>query len=57
MQICNVIQLIESPTFLTLRVDLLDVETNYWLVKTLQVVLMMMPTNCKAFSALKTRLE
>jgi len=36
--------------------DLLDPEKNYYLVRTLQVILMMMPIG-KAFNALKTRLE
>ena len=39
-----------------LRVDLLDPHKNYYLVKTLQGILMMMPI-CRAFNALKLRLE
>lgn len=56
MQLCNVVQLIESPTFLSIRMELLDTEKNYYLIKTLQGILMMMPIG-KAFTALKTRLE
>lgn len=56
IQICNIVQLIESPTFLTLRLDLLDPVKNYYLIKTLQCILMMLPIG-KAFTALKTRLE
>ena len=39
------------------RVDLLDPEKNYYLVKTLQMILMILPTTSKAFTALKSRLE
>ena len=56
VQLWNIINLIESPGFLELRIDLLDPGKNYYLIKTLQGILMMIPIS-KAFSALKTRLE
>ena len=56
VQLWNIVQLIESPTFLELRIDLLDPGKNYYLIKTLQGILMMIPIS-KAFTALKTRLE
>ena len=56
VQLCNIVQLIESPALLELRIDLLDPGKNYYLIKTLQGVLMMIPIS-KAFNALKTRLE
>ena len=56
VQLCNIVQLIESPAFLELRIDLLDPGKNYYLIKTLQGILMMIPIS-KAFTALKTRLE
>lgn len=56
VQLCNIVQLIESPAFLELRIDLLDPGKNYYLIKTLQGILMMIPIS-KAFNALKTRLE
>ena len=56
IQLWNLVQLIESPTFMRLRVDLLDPHKNYYLVKTLQGILMMMPI-WRAFNALKIRLE
>lgn len=56
VQLWNIIQLIESPAFLEVRIDLLDPGKNYYLIKTLQGILMMIPIS-KAFTALKTRLE
>lgn len=56
VQLCNIVQMIESPAFLELRIDLLDPGKNYYLIKTLQGILMMIPIS-KAFNALKTRLE
>lgn len=56
IQLCNIVQLIESPTLLPLRLELLDPHNNYYLFKTLQCILMMLPIG-KAFTALKTRLE
>jgi len=56
IQLWNIAQLIESPAFLELRIDLLDPGKNYYLIKTLQGVLMMIPI-WKAFNALKARLE
>lgn len=56
MQLCNFVQLIENPTFLSLRMDLLEPDKNRYLIKALQIILMMLPIG-KAFTALKTRLE
>jgi len=56
IQLWNIVQLIESPAFLELRIDLLDPGKNYYLIKTLQGILLMIPIS-KAFNALKTRLE
>lgn len=56
IQLWNIVQLIESPAFLELRIDLLDPGKNYYLIKTLQGILLMIPIS-KAFHALKSRLE
>lgn len=56
VQLYNIVQHIESPAFLELRIDLIDPGKNYYLIKTLQGILMMIPIS-KAFTALKTRLE
>ena len=57
VQLGTLVQLIESPSFVQLRLALMkqSIETKY-LIKTLQGVLMILPQS-KTFNVLKTRLE
>ncbi|CAI2386687.1 unnamed protein product [Moneuplotes crassus] len=57
MQVCNFVQQLEGASFMHIRMDLLHFEKNYYLIKTLQMMLMILPTDSKAHINLKTRLE
>jgi vacuole morphology and inheritance protein 14 len=56
-QLGTVVQLIESPTFVDLRVQLMkETDDSKYLIKTLQGVLMILPQS-KLFDKLRTHLE
>jgi len=56
MQIDKLVQLIESPIFIHLRLQLLEPARHPFLLKSLYGLLMLLPQS-SAFSSLKTRLE
>ena len=57
IQLGTLVQLIESPSFVQLRLQLMkQTEENKYLIKTLQGVLMILPQS-KTFTVLKTRLD
>lgn len=56
IQIDKLVQLLESPIYIHLRIQLLDVDKNPYLVKSLYGLLMLLPQSA-AFTYLKTRLE
>lgn len=56
IQIDKLVQLIESPIFTYLRLQLLDTQHNYFLLKSLYGLLMLLPQS-DAFTTLKNRLD
>ena len=56
MQIDKLVQLIESPIFIHLRLQLLEPKTHPYLYKSMYGILMLLPQS-HAFTALKIRLE
>lgn len=56
MQIDKLVQLLESPVFVHLRIQLLEPEAHAYLFKTLYGVLMLLPQSA-AFELLRTRLN
>jgi vacuole morphology and inheritance protein 14 len=56
MQIDKLVQLLESPVFVHLRIQLLEPEAHSYLFKTLYGVLMLLPQSA-AFELLRTRLN
>lgn len=56
MQIDKLVQLLESPVFVHLRIQLLEPESHAFLFKTLYGVLMLLPQSA-AFELLRTRLN
>jgi vacuole morphology and inheritance protein 14 len=57
IQLGTLVQLIESPSFVQLRLQLMkQTEENKYLIKTLQGILMILPQS-KTFTVLKTRLD
>ncbi|RDD46982.1 Protein VAC14-like protein [Trichoplax sp. H2] len=55
-EIDRLVQLLESPGFTYLRLQLLEIEDNYYLVKALYGLLMLLP-QVTAFTTLRQRLE
>jgi len=55
-QIDTLVQLLESPIFTYLRLQLLDTDRNYYLLKALYGLLMLLPQS-SAFTLLRNRLE
>merc|ERR1719427_834724 len=55
-QIDKLVQMIESPIFMFLRLQLLDTDTNYYLLKALYGLLMLLPQSA-AFTMLRNRLD
>ena len=55
-QIDKLVQMIESPIFMFLRLQLLDTDTNYYLLKALYGLLMLLPQSA-AFTLLRARLD
>jgi len=56
IQIDKLVQLIESPIFTYLRLQLLDTQHNYFLLKSLYGLLMLLPQS-DAFTTLRNRLD
>lgn len=56
IQIDKLVQLIESPIFTSLRLQLLDTQHNYFLLKSLYGLLMLLPQS-DAFTTLRNRLD
>ncbi|KAJ6221271.1 hypothetical protein RDWZM_007083 [Blomia tropicalis] len=56
MEIDQLIQLLESPIFTSLRLDLLDTDKQYYLRKSLQGLLMLLPQS-ETFRLLRKRLQ
>ncbi|KAK4799842.1 hypothetical protein SAY86_025207 [Trapa natans] len=57
VQLDKLIQLLETPTFAYLRLQLLDPARYTWLLKVLYGLLMLLPQQSAAFKILKTRLK
>lgn len=55
-QIDKLVQMIESPIFAFLRLQLLETDTNYYLLKALYGLLMLLPQS-SAFTMLRNRLD
>jgi len=55
-QLCQLVQLLESSLFNSIRIKLLNPYKNIYLIKTLYVILMLLPL-CQAYNSLNNRLS
>ena len=55
-QLCQLVQLLESSLFNNIRIKLLNPYKNIYLIKTLYVILMLLPL-CQAYNSLNNRLS
>ena len=56
LQLTTVAKMLELPYYSQIRIDLLDYQKNYYLVKSLQIVMMILPQS-DSYSLLKNRLK